>query len=111
MPSATPLPTYPPFTVTPNTSADDASRTKYTPLGTAKGAAGSNPPQVTLPVPIGQVALNTAKDIEAARTAAQFDPTKIEETIRDGRIDNESRRKIIDTLDQDEMFGDWKKRM
>lgn len=91
--------------------SSEASRSKYEPLSTPKGPPGSSAAQVTLPVPIGDVALNTVKDIDAARQQAAFDPARIEETIRDGRIDNESRRKIISTLDQDEVFGDWKKRM
>lgn len=91
-------------------SSNDASRTTYEPLGTPKGPYGSVA-KVQLPVPIGEVALNTSKDMEHARALAKFDPSKIEEVIRDGRIDNESRKKIIETLDRDEVFGDWKKRM
>lgn len=94
----------PSATVTPAT-------TTYAPLGTPKGAPGAPAPHISLPIPIGDVAINTSKDIEVARSKAAFDPTKIEEIIRDGRIDNDSRKKIIDTLDRDEVFGDWKKRM
>jgi acyl-CoA oxidase len=91
----------------------DPSSTTYQPLGTPKrGPSGSTVvQQVTLPIPIGPVALHTAQDIEHARSAAQFDPARIEEIIRDGRIDNDSRRKIITALDKDEVFGDWKKRV
>lgn len=88
----------------------DVTRTTYEPLGTPKGTNGSVA-KVSLPVPIGHVAANTSRDIEAARSQAKFDPSKIEDVIRDGRIDNESRKKIIETLDKDEVFGDWKKRM
>ncbi|CAO1628300.1 unnamed protein product [Jaminaea pallidilutea] len=92
-------------------SSQAAARTTYEALSTPKGPAGAKTtPKVTLPVPIGDVAINTSKDIEQARSRAAFDPLKIEETIRDGRIDNESRRKIVTTLDADDLFGDWKKR-
>lgn len=100
-----------------NTSASSsalsgpAARTTYEPLSIPKGPAGSSVPKVILPVPIGNIAINTSKDIEAARSNAAFEPQKIEEIIRDGRIDNVSRKKIIDTLEKDEVFGDWKKRM
>lgn len=94
----------------PSSSNNEASRTTYEPLGTPKGPSGAVA-KVSLPIPIGEVALNTSNDIEKARSQAQFDPSKIEQVIRDGRIDNESRKKIIQTLDKDEMFGDWKKRM
>ncbi|CAO1634974.1 unnamed protein product [Sympodiomycopsis kandeliae] len=94
----------------PSSSQGDASRTTYEPLGTPKGPSGAVA-KVSLPIPIGEVASNTSRDIERARGQAQFDPSKIEEIIRDGRIDNDSRKKIIETLDKDEVFGDWKKRM
>ncbi|CEH12833.1 acyl-oxidase [Ceraceosorus bombacis] len=88
--------------------ASSASST-YQPLGESK--SGGRVPRVTLPVPIGNVASQTATDMQAARGKAAFDPAKIESILRDGRIDNDSRVKVVQTLDKDELFGDWKKRM
>ncbi|PWN45795.1 acyl-CoA oxidase [Ceraceosorus guamensis] len=88
--------------------ASSASST-YQPLGESK--TGGRVPRVTLPVPIGNVASQTATDMQAARGKAAFDPAKIESILRDGRIDNDSRVKVVQTLDKDELFGDWKKRM
>ena len=68
-------------------------------------------PRVTLPIPMGATAAQTSADIEAARARTAFDPRAIEECLRDGRIDNEARHKVVATLDKDEVFGDWKKRM
>ncbi|MCO5566010.1 hypothetical protein L7F22_019685 [Adiantum nelumboides] len=86
-----------------------AVMTEWKPLSTPK--SGDPAARVTLPIPIGPHAKQTEKDIEAARARTAFDPKKIEHILRDGRIDNETRHTMIKTLDSDEVFGNWKKRM
>ncbi len=46
-----------------------------------------------------------------ARAAARFDPAKIEEVLRDSRVDNDTRLAVVRRLERDEVFGDWKKKM
>lgn len=46
-----------------------------------------------------------------ARKRTAFDPARIEDVLRDGRIDNETRHNMIKVLDSDDLFYDWKKRM
>ncbi|PWN92680.1 acyl-CoA oxidase [Acaromyces ingoldii] len=89
--------------------AGSSSASQWQALGPAK--AGGLVPRVTLPVPIGDHAARTEKDMAEARARTAFDPAKIEEVLRDGRVDNATRKHVIDVLDQDEVFGDWKKRM
>lgn len=73
--------------------------------------AGDPAAKVTLPVPIGAHASQTEKDMADARARTDFDPKRIEEVLRDGRIDNETRLTIVNTLNNDPVFGSWKKRM
>ncbi|PWY98571.1 acyl-CoA oxidase [Testicularia cyperi] len=90
-------------------SRPDPNATSYTPLNEATGGWGAA--QVTLPIPMGEVAARTSQDIAAARAQADFDPARIEDVLRDARIDNESRKKVMSTLAKDPVFGNWKKRM
>lgn len=77
----------------------------------AEPKSGDPAAKVTLPVPIGAHAAQTEKDMAAARARTAFEPARIEEVLRDGRIDNESRLTIVKVLDSDPVFGSWKKRM
>ncbi len=86
----------------------DPKSTTYQPLNEPVG--GWPAAKVTLPIPIGEVAIRTAQDISAARKRVQFDPARIEEVIRDSRIDNDSRKKVMNVLSNDPIFGNWKKR-
>ncbi|EPQ31911.1 uncharacterized protein PFL1_00110 [Pseudozyma flocculosa PF-1] len=87
----------------------DPKSTTYQPLSEPSGKWPAA--KVTLPIPMGETAARTARDIEEARTKTAFDPSKIEEVIRDARIDNESRKRVMGTLSTDDVFGTWKKRM
>ncbi|KDN43088.1 acyl-CoA oxidase [Tilletiaria anomala UBC 951] len=82
----------------------------YAPLA-AKTHPNVAVPQVSLPIPMGKVAAQTSIDMANARAQTAFDPARIEEVIRDGRIDNASRQKIVKTLQDDEVFADWKLKM
>lgn len=74
--------------------------------------SGSAPlPHVTLPIAMGAHATRTIEDMAQARARTAFDPARVEEVLRDSRIDNESRKKVIGTLEKDEVFRGWKKRM
>lgn len=86
-----------------------AQSSEWRPLGPADSRGVV--PRVTLPIPIGQHAAQTEKDIQEARARTAFDPTKIEEVLRDGRIDNSSRKEIIRVMLEDPIFVDWKKRL
>lgn len=78
-------------------------------LAPAKG--GRPAPIVTLPVTLGAHAAQTERDMAEARKRTAFDPARIEDVLRDGRIDNETRHNMIKVLDSDDLFYDWKKRM
>ncbi|EST07912.1 Acyl-CoA oxidase/dehydrogenase, central domain protein [Kalmanozyma brasiliensis GHG001] len=90
-------------------SKPDPKATTYEPLN--EGVGEWAPARVTLPIPMGEVAARTSVDMATARAAASFDPTRIEETLRDARIDNESRIKVMTVLSKDPIFANWKKRM
>ena len=101
-------------TSTPEAGASAAALTTsgtstWKPLSAPKG--GRSGPIVTLPVPLGAHAAQTEKDMAAARQRTAFDTKRIEDVLRDGRIDNETRLNMIRVLDNDELFCDWKKRM
>lgn len=90
-------------------SYTDPKSTTYQPLNEP---VGDHPPaKVTLSIPMGETAARTARDMLEARSKIAFDPTKIEEVLRDARIDNASRKRVMDTLSKDPIFGIWKKRM
>jgi acyl-CoA oxidase len=72
---------------------------------------GQPTPRVTLPIPLGSHAANTEKDMAEARARCAFDPAKIEEVLRDGRIDNDTRKGIVQVLEKDPLFSDFKKKM
>lgn len=82
---------------------------QWRPLGPAP--PGQPTPRVTLPVPLGQTAANTEKDIQDARARSAFDPSRIEEVLRDGRIDNFTRKALVSVLEKDPLFSDFKKKM
>jgi acyl-CoA oxidase len=84
-------------------------RSQWRPLGPAP--PGQPAPRVTLPVPLGSHAGNTERDIKEARARTAFDPERIEDVLRDGRIDNSTRKALIDTLQKDPLFADFKKKM
>ncbi|KAE8213277.1 hypothetical protein CF327_g3188 [Tilletia walkeri] len=69
------------------------------------------PPLALTKTPIGPVAQQTAKDAQHARTQTAFDPMAIENIIRDGRIDNETRREVIGVMRSDPVFNNLKKRL
>ncbi|KAK0548679.1 hypothetical protein OC845_003468 [Tilletia horrida] len=82
------------------------------PSGTKAAWADSPlPPLALTSTPIGSVAQQTAKDAAHARTLTAFDPYAIEKVIRDGRIDNDSRREVIDIMRNDPVFANLKKRL
>ncbi|KAN0066149.1 hypothetical protein ACQY0O_000243 [Thecaphora frezii] len=87
----------------------DPMSTVYEPLSEPAGKWPAA--RVTLPIPMGETAARTARDIEEARSRTAFDPARIEEVIRDARIDNAARKSVMATLAKDEVFGTWKKRM
>lgn len=91
------------------TPTQSLTSTSYTPL--AKPEANGAVPRVTLSIPLGKTAAQTSADMDSARARTSFEPLRIEEVLRDGRIDNATRHEVIATLDKDEVFGDWKKRM
>jgi len=91
-----------------SSSSSASSTTAFQPLGDAIGKTPQ--PKVTLPIPIGRVAELTSQDMIKARDARRFDPSKIEEVLRDGRIDNATRIEMTEVLSKDEYFGNWKKR-
>ncbi|UZJ55372.1 hypothetical protein CBS101457_004692 [Exobasidium rhododendri] len=85
------------------------NKSKWQPLGFQP--PGKAIPRVTLPIPLGSHAANTEKDMAEARARVAFDPAKIEEVLRDGRIDNPTRKAIVKALQHDELFSDFKKKM
>lgn len=93
----------------PEAAAAVSERPQWRPLGLAP--PGQPTPRVTLPVPLGQTATNTEKDIQEARAKSAFDPAKIEEVLRDGRIDNSTRKALVEVLKNDLLFADFKKKM
>lgn len=96
-----------------SSSPEAAAAASQGPQWRALGPAppGQPTPQVTLPIPLGKHAGNTEKDIQAARARAAFDPARIEEVLRDGRIDNPTRKAMLVVLQKDALFADFKKKM
>ncbi|GAC76948.1 oxidase, peroxisomal [Moesziomyces antarcticus] len=90
-------------------SNPDPKSTTFQPLNEPTGDWPAA--KVTLSIPMGEVAARTSQDIAKARAAADFAPERIEEVLRDSRIDNDSRKKVMNTLAKDPIFGNWKKRM
>jgi acyl-CoA oxidase len=93
-----------------NGSVGQPDSTSYAPLAVNQHPSVPTP-RVTLPIPMGKVAVQTALDMQYARSQAAFNPAKIEEVVRDSRIDNETRVGVVSVLARDEVFGDWKKKM
>ncbi|KAK0557968.1 hypothetical protein OC844_005447 [Tilletia horrida] len=69
------------------------------------------PPLALTSTPIGPVAERCAKDAAHARSLTAFDPTKIENVIREGRLDNATRREVVDVMRADPVFANLKKRL
>ncbi|PWN47316.1 acyl-CoA oxidase [Violaceomyces palustris] len=90
-------------------SASQLATTQWRPLGPPDSRGIVQ--KVSLPIPIGAHAAQTEKDMAEARARTAFDPQRIEEVLRDGRIDNETRKQIIDVMLKDPVFVDWKKRL
>lgn len=81
---------------------------KWRPLGAS--LPGQPIPRVTLPIAMGEHASRTEKDMEEARARTSFNPVKIEEVLRDGLINNSTRKKVLNTLKKDAVFANFKKR-
>ncbi|KAL9940609.1 hypothetical protein V8E36_000097 [Tilletia maclaganii] len=88
-------------------------------LPTAKLYHGTSPPQALArfaPLPsltltttaVGPVAEQCAEDAANARALITFDPDKIEDVIRDGRIDSPCRKAVIDVMCNDPVFSKLK---
>ncbi|KAL9934189.1 hypothetical protein V8E36_006645 [Tilletia maclaganii] len=69
------------------------------------------PPLTLTATAVGPVAEQCAKDAANARALTAFNPDKIEDVIRDGRIDNPSRKAVIDVMRNDPVFSKLKKRL
>lgn len=87
-------------------SGSPAASTLTTQLPPLDGSAV----RIGLPVPLGQHAVQTSRDMAAARARTDFDPRKIHDVLRDGRLTLEDRQGVLQVVHADPLLKDWKKR-